>query len=410
MTRPPKSPAPRSQLKLDARGLHRLIAPVLGLALLYIGTTGVWLQSVDLQALLSHAPASDANIEAIRESLDGPSSFAVIATPDFTAPSLPANLLASPEITALADAAHRTTAAPIKYVELRVVDGRPVGQVMTDKLLRFDATSLAPLPVPPAQDHPRRTSAHLLAKQWHRTWALGDGWLWLNALAAIGLGVMMVTGLLQYLQLFRARLRLDRRAVIWSAGGVWRTWHRGIALTAALFLGVVAVSGTLLAIDSFALQVFRWTHPKELMFGMVPVGMVGDFSSPMATSELPSLLTTTLDAYNRLEGDRPIKVIRLRSFAGIPQGVVVAGGPATQQFVFNAKTGAGMTSSEPGYPYMGFPFGWREHELMKTIHRGDILGLPGRVMDLLAGLALIYLSLSGLWLYFSRRKPAKRTP
>ncbi len=394
---------------ITARGLHRLVAPVLGVFLLYIGVTGVWLQAVDLQTLLSHAPASDPNMEAIRESLDGPSSFAVIATPDFDAPNLPANLLASPEVTALAGAARQKTAAPIKYVELRVLDGRPVGQVMTDRMLRFDATSLTALPVPPEpHDHQRKTSAHLLAKQWHRTWALGDGMLWLNALAAIGLGVMVVTGLVQYVQLFRARLRLDRKAVLWSAGGLWRTWHRGVALVAALFLGVVAVSGTLLAIDSFALQVFRWTHPRDLMYGMVPVGMVGDFSSPMTVQALPSMLTTTLDAYNRLEGDRPIKVVRLRSFAGMPQGVIIAGGASTQQFVFNARTGAGVTSSEPGYPYMGFPFGWREHELMKKIHRGDLLGVPGRVMDLLAGLSLVYLSASGLWLYFGRRKPARR--
>ncbi len=394
---------------LTARGLHRLIAPALGLCLLYIGVTGVWLQGIDLATLLSHAPASDPNMQAIRESLDGPSSFAVIATPDFDAPSLPANLLASPEVTALAHAARQTSSVPIKYVELRILAGRPVGQVMTDQLLRFDAASLAAVPVPPeARDHPRQASAHLTAKQWHRTWALGDGTLWLNALIAVGLGVMVVSGIVQYLHLLRARLRLDRKALVWNAGGVWRTWHRGIALVAALFLGVVSVSGTLLAVDSFALQVFRWTHPKDLLYGLVPIGMVGDYSSPMTAEELPSMLTTTLDAYNRLEGDRPIKVIRLRYFAGMPQGVIIAGGATTQQLVFNAKTGAGVTSSEPGYPYMGFPFGWREHELMKKIHRGDILGIPGRVMDLLSGLALIYLSASGLWLYFGQRKAPKR--
>jgi len=36
---------------------------------------------------------------------------------------------------------------------------------------------------------------------------------------------------------------------------------------------------------------------------------------------------------------------------------------------------------------------------MKQIHRGDALGVPGRLMDLFAGLSLIFLSASGLWMY-----------
>lgn len=55
--------------------------------------------------------------------------------------------------------------------------------------------------------------------------------------------------------------------------------------------------------------------------------------------------------------------------------------------------------TEPSYPYQGFPFGWEEHELMKQIHRGDIIGVPGRLMDLFAGLSLIFLSASGLVMY-----------
>lgn len=390
---------------MTARGLHRLIAPVAGVCLLYIGVTGVILQGVDLTALLRRAPAADADMQAIRESLDGPSSFSVIAAPDYDAPALPAAALSGRR---LADAAARA-GAPARYAELRMAGGRPVVQIMTDRLLRFDAATLAPLPVPAEAPRGPQASAHRLAKQWHRTWALGDGMLWLNALIGAGLGVMTVAGLIMYAQLLRARLRLGRKAPFWSFGGLWRTWHRGVALAAALPLLVVAVSGTLLSIDSFALQVFKWTHPKEVLHGVMPVGMIGDLSRPMTARELPDMLNVTLAAYRRREGGRPVKAVRVRYFANIPQGVVIAGGAETRQFVFNARTGARMTSSEPGYPYMGFPFGWREHELMKRIHRGDILGLPGRGLDLLAGLSLIWLSASGLWMYIDLKRRRRKS-
>jgi hypothetical protein len=156
---------------------------------------------------------------------------------------------------------------------------------------------------------------------------------------------------------------------------------------------VVAVSGTLLSIDSFALQIYRATPGANLINGF-PAGMNADLSSPLSDSRLPAMLDTTLTAY----GDAPVRVMRLRYFSGMPQGLIITGGQAKQR-VFNAKTGRPVSMTEPGYPYTGFPFGWREHELMKQIHRGDILGLPGRFMDLFAGFALIFLSASGLWMY-----------
>ena len=40
------------------------------------------------------------------------------------------------------------------------------------------------------------------------------------------------------------------------------------------------------------------------------------------------------------------------------------------------------------------------HEWVKHFHSGYLFGLPARVLDLLAGLALVFLSVSGLIMYF----------
>ena len=392
----------------EIRPLHRALAAILLLFLLYFGITGTIVQLVDLRALATHAPANSPDMMAIRESIDGSSNYAVIAATDYTAPAV------DPHFDWQAGLARVTRAAraaadgrPLRFVELRQAEGGAIGRVLAgDAVLQFDAVSgtrLADL----VADHPKgpQSSNHRSAKNWHRLWALGDWMLWLNALVGLGLLAMVVTGLWLYLQLLRGRARLGRKALFWSAGGWLRTSHRAISLVAAFFLIVVSITGTLLSIDSLALQIYRTTEAN----GQFPPGMMADYSSPLADDALPRMLDVTLNAYRQMQGTRPIKAVRLRSFAGYPQGVVIAGGADTRQIVFNASSGGRMRMTEPGYPYTGFPTGWELHELLKRIHRGDAFGLAGRFVDLFAGLSLVFLSLSGLWMYrdlWRRRRAA----
>jgi uncharacterized iron-regulated membrane protein len=92
----------------------------------------------------------------------------------------------------------------------------------------------------------------------------------------------------------------------------------------------------------------------------------------------------------------------------MPQGVIITGGDDTRQLVFNASTGRAVSETEPGYPATGFPFGWQAHQIAKNVHRGGIIGLPGRFMDLFAGLSLFYLSINGITLYIDLWKERKR--
>jgi uncharacterized iron-regulated membrane protein len=217
---------------------------------------------------------------------------------------------------------------------------------------------------------------------------------------------MIITGLVLYFQLLRARVRSGRKAIFWFSGGWWRSAHRWISVVAAVFLLVVSVTGTLLSIDTVSMGVYGVTHASAP--SRFPIGITGDFSSPLPDSQLPTLLATTLSAYRATQGNAPIKVVRLRYFSGMPQGVIVTGGDQTRQLVFNAVTGKRVSMTEPGYPYTGFPFGWEEHELVKRIHRGDAFGIPGRLMDVFAGLSLVFLSTSGLYMYLDLLRKRRR--
>jgi hypothetical protein len=169
----------------------------------------------------------------------------------------------------------------------------------------------------------------------------------------------------------------------------------------------------MLALDAFGLGIYQLTHKNAGKYARFPIGSVGDFSSPLLDNKLPEMLKSTLSAGHGVVSASPIKVVRLRYFNGIPQGVLIAGnGDSTAQLVFNTETGKPMGLTEPGYPKTHYRFGWQEHELMKRIHRGDAFGVPGRLMDLFAGLSLIYLSISGGVMYVQlwwRRRAGGRT-
>jgi uncharacterized iron-regulated membrane protein len=138
-------------------------------------------------------------------------------------------------------------------------------------------------------------------------------------------------------------------------------------------------------------------------------GQGGNANVPLRDAELPSMLRVTLSAMQSAAPNTPIKAVRLRFYAGIPQGVVIAGSNNdTTQLVFNAETGKPMSETEPGYPPVGFPFGWQAHQWAKALHRGSVIGLTGRFMDLFAGLALLYLSINGIALYIDYWKEKRR--
>ena len=408
------------------RPIHRIIGTLILVFTLYFGVTGSIVQLVDLRTIASQAAPTDPDMMAIRESLDGPPNYGVIQPADYAETALPEGYDFNSALSTTLKSARSFVGAgvPLRYLELRVNDGKAVGLVQWGdpaiggpggrpaNIIRFDPATGATLPNPlPTSRRDAQQSVRGKAKAWHRLNAIGDQNVWLNALVGMCLFVMIVTGLALYVQLLRARRRAGLKPIFWSAGGWWRSLHRGVAIVAAVFLMVVSISGTLLSIDSLVLWIYRYSHAPAGFSGRqlpFPAGMNEDFSKPLTDSELPAMLSTTLSSYYATQGPTPIKVLRLRYFAGMPQGVVVTGGENTRQLVFNTDTGRRASMTEPGYPYTGFPFGWEEHELMKKIHRGDIFGVAGRVMDLFAGLSMVFLSVSGLAMYVDLLRRRRR--
>jgi uncharacterized iron-regulated membrane protein len=235
--------------------------------------------------------------------------------------------------------------------------------------------------------------------------AFGDAALWVNVIVGAVLLALILTGLVMYFRLLRARQRLRITGSFWYAGGWWRTLHRSVAVLAALFILIAASSGFVLAIDSLGHGFYL---ARQRAASGAPKLRFADESSPLADTELPGMLERTVSSFEGTHPQTAIRVIRLRYFAGIAQGAIVTGEADPRQLVYDARTGREMSLTEPGYPPTGQPFGWREHQLMKQIHRGDWLGLPGRALDLLAGLSMLFLALSGVAMYLDLWRRRRR--
>lgn len=372
------------------RTLHRTLAILAALLMLYLGGTGTLIQSIDLVTLISQAPDSDPVMQSINEGRYGNGDFPAIAERDLTAATLPAGTDFGRTFATLLAATHGAVpgSAP-RFAEVRMLGDRMVGQVKVGKeVMAFDAATGAPVAIQqPPRFAPLPYSLRQYTKELHRFWTMKDKpGVYFELLSGIVLWVLIISGLWMYFKLLKARSRTGRKEVFWMGGGMWRSLHRIVSLGAAVFLVAIAFSGTFLGFES-------------VWHTFVKIDFEADATTPMTDDQVRSIAAAGLAAFRKAEPDTPIKVIRARIYGGMKQGMIVTGGASTRQIVYDTDHGTVATLYEPGYPVSGFPFGTQVHEDIKHFHSGDLFGLPARFMNLLGGLALVYLSVSGVVMY-----------
>jgi len=188
-----------------------------------------------------------------------------------------------------------------------------------------------------------------------------------------------------YFRLLRQRRKMGRNQLFWMAGETMRSLHRVVSVAAAVLLILVAASGTWLGFES------SW---HTFVTRAAPVA-----PTPLVDSQAERIALAGLASFRASEPSTPIRAIRARIYAGHEQGVIVTAGPVTRQRVFDTATGNEVGLSESYYPASGFPLGMDVHEWVKHFHSGYLFGLPARLLDFVAGLALVFLSVSGLLMY-----------
>lgn len=392
---------------MSALRLHRFAALVGFPLLVYIVGTGAATEWTDLfvpQHLGDEMPESRAAL------IYGPPNFRVQSAIDYDSSSLANDFNFGSALAHTATLARSTAPdSELRFVEVRSVRGRPIGHArMNSEDLAFDLDTDARLsgaaflqPQPSAEPPSlRQTFANL-----HRPKTLGTIDAWNNLIAGLFIVELLVSGLIQYRRLWKVRGENNWRSLLWCSADRLRSVHRGLALIATLPVLWLLLSGLALSVDSVipALQAIvsstERLEPARDRFS-------AEFSRPISESELAPMTAVTLAAYHHIEPAIPIKVVRLRYFGSDPQGVVIAADDQRSQYVFSTRDGQRVSIAELRYPKLFFPGGWKTHQTLKQLHRGDYFGLTGQWIASITAASLLFLLGSGatLWVQEWRRR------
>ncbi|WP_409934975.1 PepSY domain-containing protein [Novosphingobium sp. 9] len=384
--------------------------------MLYLGATGTWIQAIDLTTILRGARESNPVMQSINEGKFGDNDFSAVLQRDWTAPALPDGYSPGADFSRAYDQFRKThPRRAVAYVEARMAHRRPVVQIgfldasaprtsgeygQRIGIAAYDAASGHPVQALSPRIATPAPSTRQTLKEWHRFWTSDDvPGVYVEFVSGLAMCAFIGTGLVVYFRLLAQRRKLGRPQIFWTTSDRLRSLHRSISVAAAAILVPVALSGAWLGFESTWHTFFT---PASAAPGAITSG-----------TDARRIAEDALTRFHRAEPDTAILSVRVRIYAGHEQGIIVTAGPVLRQHVFDTASGREVGLTETYYPDSGFPLGIGVHEWMKHFHSGYLFGLPARLLDMLAGLALVFLSVSGLLMYIDlyrrRRKSGRKS-
>jgi uncharacterized iron-regulated membrane protein len=401
------------------KAVHRITGALIMIVLMYLSVTGLMMQGIDLSQIIRGGQPVDPDLAG---AAPANGSATILTSADKKAAALPGSLNINAAIQSTV-ASGRTVVgdAPLGFVDLRMKNGKLVGTIQTALLTASvdDATGsvLDIKLVPQALTVTPLDRIRYRIKEYHRMTIFGPVWvLYINVIVGVALFLMAITGVWLYSKMWIARRKQGHKAFFWVGGaGLQDDWkravHRGLGVSVAIFLVVVAFSGEWIAYESLIMGYHMQQNAQMRRAGGKPNGpSQGGPGSGRNQQRLPddaeiqALAITTWNAVEQAANGEPVKVIRIRAQGNNPQGIAIIGsGSDTRQVAFNAQTGV-LIPAASLQNNSGFPWGMDAHQIGKGIHRGSIFGTWARYIDFLTGMALLYLSINGLALYIDFRK------
>jgi len=188
-----------------------------------------------------------------------------------------------------------------------------------------------------------------------------------------------------------------------------RRIHRWVTTLAVILLAYVSVTGCLLGLDSVKIW-YDGGYPGAPKPTHRAPGPPGGLITPLDnTAEARALLVRAL---NLAGPDAALSSISLRALPGAVVGVAIDAQGLTH--AFDIATGAPADRALAARVPPLLNANMTRHQLLKDLHNGNILGLSGRAFDILTGLALLTVCLSGLGMYvqiyLSRIKQGRSNP
>ncbi|EQB12857.1 PepSY domain-containing protein [Sphingobium lactosutens] len=167
-----------------------------------------------------------------------------------------------------------------------------------------------------------------------------------------------------------------------------RRWHRWVAVPAAIFLGLIALTGVLLHLDMIRLGERPPGADQEARRPRQPIPADADLAAMVVRAATAARAERGLDVRTiqvNLDGPR----VTVSAGPGGP--------PGTPQLLIDARTGQRIVARPPPASF---------HYVLQNIHAGYVFGWAGRIVSILSGLSLLALSITGIQLWRDMR--AKR--
>jgi uncharacterized iron-regulated membrane protein len=299
----------------------------------------------------------------------------------------------------IADAQARTGAG---VTTVGIADGR--GDILN---LQFNRGGPRQLQIAAATGRPLRERSNDPATPFD-----GSAWRWVYLLheslllhdrgeTLIGVsGLLLFSSLLTGLWLGFPRRRQWSKALGWRG---WRSlraklfgWHRLAGITAGALLLATVPGGIWMAFAAELRPTLAGVVPHQLPYKPAPVVRLGKVISPQqaltrARSHFPDAAFVRLTLPSAAA---PVYAVRLRQAEEVRawSGVTVV--------VIDAVSGRTLSV----YDAVRAPPSNRVADAAFSVHSGEIAGLAGRILLMLAGLSLPALYVTGVWAWWRRRK------
>lgn len=167
----------------------------------------------------------------------------------------------------------------------------------------------------------------------------------------------------------------------------WRKWHRWLGTIAGVLLLFIGVTGVLLQVDE--------------------VGHISEKAASAPKAPLPALDVVTIAArVEALSGGRKIEMLKIESHKKQPSALVRFVGEK-QVLQIDLATGKQKPGSETPKPGSGGTLA-KLRLLVLMLHTFGIAGMGGHIVGGIAGVAMVILTGSGLWVWWVMRRERVR--
>lgn len=175
-----------------------------------------------------------------------------------------------------------------------------------------------------------------------------------------------------------------------------RQLHRGTMTVSAFLIVYWVISGLTIAIIDATDQ-----HQAWAILGGGPGARLINNAAAVRSVPAPDIFSIGIAKALSTARNMPIAGVDYRMTGDIPRlELSEANGERDSELRFYAETGEPMSPLvADGDPFRPPPDYTRARERIKSFHKGDAFGLPGQLVGILTGSALIVVTLSGLTVY-----------